>query len=66
MSKCKICNKKILQIYRDISVCKCKNTYCIEHIDSSVHSCTYLYHDEYKKNIEHNLPLVTYTKNVKI
>ena len=66
MYKCKVCQKKILEIYKDICLCKCNNLFCMKHISSSVHQCTYLYHDEHKKDIQDKLPLVTYTKNVKI
>ena len=45
--KCKICSKKIKELYVDLHTCKCSGIYCNSHIHN--HECTFDYHKEFIK-----------------
>jgi hypothetical protein len=62
MTKCAICKMKINSLMIDIYTCKCKNTYCSNHINTCNHTCLYDYKSEHKNIIKNKLPLVTFDK----
>ncbi len=62
MAKCLICKKKINNMMIDIHTCKCKNTYCLDHISENKHNCLFDYKNEHKNQIKSSLPLVTFDK----
>ena len=57
---CKKCNK----IKYIILECKCKNSYCLKHLDPTKHNCTYDYSN--KDKLEDKLQKVVKEKIEKI
>jgi hypothetical protein len=60
--RCAKCSKKLLIEYK----CKCEMIFCITHLYSEMHSCTYDYKQDEKKRIEQSLPCVITPKMEKI
>ncbi len=53
MLKCKLCNKKIIMMLKDLYVCRCLNYYCSGHMHT--HSCSFNYKQLF---VEQNKELV--------
>jgi len=56
--KCAKCNKKLLIEYP----CKCKKVFCITHLYSDVHACTYDHKQDEKERIKKQLEKVVAPK----
>jgi hypothetical protein len=62
-NKCKICKKKIKPI---IFYCKCKNMYCLSHLQPELHNCTYDFKKEGKEKLKEENPKIINKKIIKI
>lgn len=60
--KCATCKKKLLIEY----ACKCKMIFCIKHLYSDMHQCTYDHKKDEKKKIEESLECIIAPKLEKI
>ena len=60
--KCAKCNKKLLIEYP----CKCKKVFCLTHLYSDMHACTFDHKSDEKKQLEANLELIVAPKIEKI
>ena len=50
--KCKVCNKRINMMLRDLHICRCSNYYCTSHMHE--HLCSFNYKElfvEQNKNL---------------
>jgi hypothetical protein len=56
--KCAKCNKKLLIEYP----CKCKKVFCITHLYSDVHACTYDHKKDEKDRIQTQLEKIVAPK----
>ena len=64
MSKCDICNRKLLSIMLDVHTCRCDKFFCGKHMHN--HNCTFNYHKHWQNQAEKNMPKITKEKFVKI
>jgi hypothetical protein len=53
-ARCNKCNKKLgIHEYK----CRCGNIFCITHLHSTEHNCTYDYKDESNKNLSKTMEI---------
>jgi predicted nucleic acid binding AN1-type Zn finger protein len=62
MAKCTQCSKKVLVPM----ICKCSDTFCIQHRSPEAHRCVFDYHLEGKKTLSEQNPALKSEKISKI